>query len=70
MDKYPPSPESLRKYLKANNINGFQAAEMLSVSRRTIGYWMRGTDHKGNEITIPYTCWYCLRTKVEGKPPD
>lgn len=63
MKTYPPTPEELRQYLRDHNVNGHQAAEMLQVSRRSVGHWMSGRN------PIPYSAWFALRTMVEGEPP-
>lgn len=63
MDKYPPAAKGLGEYLKRSRISGTQAAEMLQVTRRTVGYWIEG------KVTIPFPCWFTLRTLIEGKPP-
>ena len=67
MNNYPPTAEELRKYLHKHGVNGHEAAAMLHVSRRAVGYWMSGFNARNEPINIPYTCWYTLRTKVEGK---
>jgi len=56
---YPPSGEDLREYLTAHNLNAFQVADLLHVSRRSVGYWMAG------KIKMPYSIWHTLRVKVE-----
>ena len=63
VNTYPPTAASLRKYIKENHLNAFQIADMLQVSRRTVGYWQAG------KIQIPYSCWFTLRTKIDGSPP-
>ena len=63
MNTYPPTAKAFSEYLKRSRISGAQAAEMLQVTRRTVGYWIEG------KVTIPFPCWFTLRTLIEGKPP-
>jgi len=63
MDKYPPTPEEFRQYLKDHNLNGVQVAEMLHVTRRSVGHWMAGN------VRLPWSVWHTLRTIVEGASP-
>lgn len=65
MDKYPPSGEELRQYFATHlaGVNRREVGAMLKVNPRTVDYW------KAGKVQIPYSCWFTLRTIVEGKPP-
>ena len=70
MNTYPPTAEELRKYLHARRVNGFEVADLLQVGRRTVGYWMAGYNASAKrDVTMPFSCWFTLRTRLEGTPP-
>ena len=64
MDTWPVTVEEFRAYLEEHGLNGWDAARLLHVSRRSVGFWMAG------KVDLPYSVWFMLRTKVEGTAPE
>lgn len=69
MKTYPPAPTGaeIRDYLERHNLTSREVGQLLQLGdpdARTVRLWMQG------KRTMPYSQWYTLRTKVEGKPPD
>jgi hypothetical protein len=64
MDDYPPTPEQIRDYIAAWKLTRDQVAELLNCNPRTVSFW------KSGKVTMPYSVWFTLRSKLEGVSPE
>ena len=64
MNKYPPTAKQFSAYMEKHGLTLRMVYEMVGVSKSAVSLWKSGVH------PIPYSSWYTLRSKVEGKPPD
>ena len=63
MDKYPPTPAALRKWMDAHKLSNKDVAKALRLSDgRVVRFWTS----KKKPRAIPYPSWYTLRHKFGG----